>query len=78
MFIEGLGEYDFIIVSGATAGSVSNWNVLLLEAGGDPPIESEVRQFGKQKERKPIVFIFFWLLPIQFKLYDLYITRISK
>lgn len=53
MFISDGERFDFVIVGAGTAGCVVanrlseiiEWNILLIEAGDDPPVESLVNIF---------------------------------
>lgn len=50
-YISGM-KFDFIVIGAGTGGSTiaarlsenPNWNILVLEAGDNPPIDSEVRK----------------------------------
>ncbi|CAH1404138.1 unnamed protein product [Nezara viridula] len=54
--------FDFIVIGGGTSGSVvasrlsevADWNILLLEAGGDPPMTSDVPLFHINLQRTDI------------------------
>ncbi|XP_036318298.1 glucose dehydrogenase [FAD, quinone]-like [Rhagoletis pomonella] len=63
----GLDTYDFVVVGAGSAGSVvasrlsenPNWKVLVLEAGGDPPQESEVPALLFSMEHTNAIFNYF-------------------
>lgn len=56
VFLDGIEEFDFVIIGAGSGGSTvagrlsenPDWNILLIEAGGNPPIESEVGIFLKE------------------------------
>jgi choline dehydrogenase-like flavoprotein len=57
-----LDEYDFIVVGAGTAGSVvasrlsevPDWNILLIEAGGDPPLASDIPAMSLSLQKSDI------------------------
>ncbi|XP_004531176.2 glucose dehydrogenase [FAD, quinone]-like [Ceratitis capitata] len=64
---EALGVYDFIVIGAGSAGSVvasrlsenPDWKVLVLEAGDDPPQESEIPILGITIQQTPQTFNYY-------------------
>ncbi|PZC71499.1 hypothetical protein B5X24_HaOG213207 [Helicoverpa armigera] len=60
-------RFDFIIIGGGTAGAllanrlseVEEWKVLLIEAGGDPPMESIIPKFSSDTHRTRNTFQYY-------------------